>query len=115
MSTYEGIRTLLSKKVDGSRQEGDTNMVGNAKEIDGLVLVRPLLLGGATGTIPATEKLDTESVRMERARAMLAYASCGFPDPKASEAVDMWLNKERSGPIRDILLEARRKLVHQTH
>ena len=108
MSTYEGIRTLLSKIMDGSRQQGDTNVVGNAKENAGLVL--PLLL---SGTIPPTEKLDTETVRMERARALLGYVSCGFPDPKVSAAVELWLNNERSGPVRDILLEAHRALVRQ--
>ena len=130
MATYEGIKTLFANFMDSSLQQKDNMVVRGAMTIsadpkgvksvkDLAALLLPFSLNDDQRHLPSylRETSNTEPVRMARAQALLAYASCRFQDVqekgKASMAVTVWLNNERSGPIRDVLHEAHAFLSKQ--
>jgi hypothetical protein len=123
---YEGIRTILANSMEGSRQQVDGNVVENGMAISaeriefGRGIAALLLQEVSPGPIrdsPIPGKNETESVRTHRAQAMLAYASSHLHDQndreKATMEVNLWLNGERSGPVREILHEALASLSKQ--
>jgi hypothetical protein len=124
LATYEGMNTLFTRVLGSSRQEVDAVVVekDTAVSKEGMELVKgiaalwlPLSANQAGQMVPQSDKSDTEAVRLARARALLAYASCGVQDAEerkqASLAMKLWLDSERSGPIRDILHETHASLV----
>lgn len=128
LATYEGIKILIRSLIDRSRQEVDDAVVERSMAISGeeresvkgiaTSLVLPISPLEAGRYVPLPEKSDTEAVRIARAQALLAYATFGFQHnpqevEKASMAVKLWLNNERSSPVRDILHEANTFLLKQ--
>jgi hypothetical protein len=126
MATYEGIKTLFANFLDGSRPRIDAAVVGDGRVIPGdamemvksiVALLLPISFNEGDRFDPIAEKDGTEAVRLERARAVLAFASSDVAQVqddlkvKAVIAVNRWLNSERSGPVRDVLLEARSCLL----
>jgi proteasome component ECM29 len=126
MALYEGIKTYFANFMDGPGLEldGEASKKSRALSAEGVefakgiaALLLPVSPNESGRVSPTPEKNETEAVRMERARALLTFASCGVQDvqekEKASTAVNMWLNSERSGPVREILREAHSSLVNQ--
>lgn len=126
MATYEGISIFFAKSTHGREQEVDGVVVrkGIAISDEGMEFVKgmaALLLPSSSSDdcrfLPLPEKVDTEAIRIQRARALLTCLTCGFQDnaekAKAVTVVKLWLNNERSGPVRDILHEAQAYLLTQ--
>jgi hypothetical protein len=120
LATYEGIKTFVANLTARSRQEVESgeerrSMTISAEKMEMVkdvgVLLLPICPNDGGGFVPLPEHSNTETIRIARARALLAYASCGLQEDapekrSASLAVKTWLDSERSGPIRDILNEA---------
>jgi len=119
LATYEGIKTVIANFSARSRTEVEGGQVRRSvtfsaeqtEMVKGMgALLLPICPDHGDGFVALPEHSNTETIRMARARALLAYASCDPEDASekelASPAVKTWLNSERSGPIRDILNEA---------
>lgn len=130
MATYEGIQTFFAKFAESSLQQenkmvvrGAMTISADAREVKSITDLAALLLPfsphhGQRRLPPhLPENSSTEAVRMARAQALLAYASCPFQDvhelEKASVAVTAWLDNERSGPVCNVLHEAHASLSKQ--
>lgn len=139
MATYEGIKTFFAKLTESSPQQLEENnmVVGGAMTISAAIsadagrvksikdlaaLLLPFSPDDGQRRLPPylPENSNTEAVRMARAQALVAYASCPIQDvqdvqeiEKASMAVTVWLGNERSGPVRNVLHEAHASLSKQ--
>ncbi|KAF7513744.1 hypothetical protein GJ744_007795 [Endocarpon pusillum] len=130
MATYEGIKTFFAKFTESSLHQENNMVVRGAMTItadarrvksikDLAALLLPVSPNDGQRRLPRylPENSSTEAVRMARAQALLAYASCPFPDVQEKErtsmAVAAWLDNERSGPVRDVLHKAHASLSKQ--
>jgi hypothetical protein len=89
MAAYEGIKMFFVHLMECSRQEMDGNLERNGMAISDEVgesvkgiaaLLLPISASQDNRFFPTPENSNTETVRVARARAVLAYASCGFQD-----------------------------------
>lgn len=128
MATYEGIKDFFTSCAEGFHEEQE-RVQWTGERLDGGAAAVSRSFRKARSDLmkdlaaflldnlnpPMLDKSEPETVRMARARALLAYASCQnhdnhngedvADDPKvqASTAVEIWLNSERSSSVRDLL------------
>ena len=118
MAAYEGIAAFYANRTKETRREnGDTAndyrksppQVGKEFDMDIAALLLPKSPSATDRHIPIPENRNTETMRMARARALVAclpWIEDAQEKARASEAVKLWLENERSGHVRDILHEA---------
>ena len=122
LASYEGIKMFYANQRVEPRQENDSIAVKtqNARsdaEMEFDQGIAALLLHNWNSPtendwyFPLAGNSNTESIRVARARAVLAFVlSADMKDTQektqALMAVKLWLKSERSGQVRDILHEA---------
>lgn len=119
MAMYEGIKIFFNHLMDSQAsiewREKMATSEGWREFVKGIVgLLLSISAEDDERFLPIPEKSNTERIRMERARALQAYVASGMGDAedkqKTSAAVKLWLNNERSGPVRDVLFKLQHML-----
>jgi hypothetical protein len=135
LAAYEGIKEFFISCAEGFHEEQE-RVQWTGERIDGeaaavsqsssksrselMKAIAAFLLDNRNP--PKLNQSEPETVRMARARALLAYACCLLhvdrngldvtEDPKsqASTAVELWLQGERSSSVRDLLQQVQTRL-----
>jgi hypothetical protein len=109
---YERAKTFFDQlpRIDKTRtrqRDGEVQAKGVSGEVEAFSLRLIDILFG-----PKTNEAEPESTRMKRAALAVAYANCAAASEtgRLTTTLEQLLDKERSGPTREIIAHALRAL-----
>lgn len=105
---YERAKTFFDRfpRIDDTQAQQHDGEVPSTRESREVEVFSPRLIDVLFG--PKTNEAEPESTRMKRAALAVAYAnsSTASETERLATTLEQWLDKERSGPIRETVRHA---------